>query len=160
WWLYLWLVSIPIMLLQVFLQPLVIDPLFFRFEPLATRQPVLAGEITQVVERAGLHIPPERMFEMNASSKLNSLNAYVTGLGASKRVVVWDTTIARLTIPQTLAVFGHEMGHYVLGHIWKGMAFAVCVVFVFLSLAYRGMAWMLKRWGAGWGLRGANDWSS
>ena len=54
------------------------------------------------------------MFEMNASSKYKSINAYVTGLGASKRVVVWDTTIAKATIPQTLFVFGHEMGHYVL----------------------------------------------
>ena len=160
WWLCLWVVSIPIMVLLVFLQPLVIDPLFFKFQPLAARQPVLAGEITQVVERAGFHIPPERMFEMNASAKLNSLNAYVTGLGASKRVVVWDTTIARMTIPQTLAVFGHEMGHYVLGHIWKGIAFGVCVIFVFLGLGYRGMAWVLERWGPGWGLRGVDDWAS
>jgi STE24 endopeptidase len=160
WWLYLWLLSIPIMVFLVFLQPLVIDPLFFKFEPLASRQPVLAGEITKVVERAGLHIPPERMFEMNASAKLNSLNAYVTGLGASKRVVVWDTTIARLTIPQTLAVFGHEMGHYVLGHIWKGIGFGACVILVFLCLGYRGMAWALKRWGQGWGVRGVDDWAS
>jgi STE24 endopeptidase len=160
WWLYLWLVSIPITILLVFLQPLVIDPLFFKFEPLASRQPVLAGEITRVVERAGFRIPPERMFEMIASAKLHSLNAYVTGLGASKRVVVWDTTIAKLTIPQVLAVFGHEMGHYVLGHIWKGIAFGVCVIFVFLCLGYRVMAWALERWGRGWGIRGADDWAS
>jgi len=160
WWFYLWLVSIPIMVLLVFLQPLLIDPLFFRFEPLAAKQPVLVGEITKVVERAGFHIPPQRMFEMNASSKLNSLNAYVTGLGASKRVVVWDTTIAKLTVPQTLAVFGHEMGHYVLGHIWQGIAFAVCVILLFLYLGYRGMGWALEHWGPGWGLRGADDWAS
>jgi Zn-dependent protease with chaperone function len=160
WWLYLWLVSIPLTVLLVFLQPLVIDPLFFRFEPLAQRQPVLAGEITQVVERAGFHIPPDRMFEMNASAKLNSLNAYVAGLGASKRVVVWDTTIAKLTVLQTLAVFGHEMGHYVLGHIWKGIAFAVSVIFLFLYLGYRGMTWTLGRCGPGWDLRGVDDWAS
>jgi Zn-dependent protease with chaperone function len=160
WWLCFWVVSIPIMVSLVFLQPLVIDPLFFKFEPLAARQPVLAGEITKVVERGGFHIPPERMFEMNASSKLNAVNAYVTGLGASKRVVVWDTTIAKLTIPQTLAVFGHEMGHYVLGHIWKGIALSVCIIFLFLYLGYRGMEWALKRWGPGWGLRGVDDWAS
>jgi Zn-dependent protease with chaperone function len=160
WWLYLWLISIPVTVSLVFLQPLLIDPLFFRFEPLAAKQPVLVGEITKVVERAGFHIPPERMFEMNASAKLNSLNAYATGLGASKRVVVWDTTIAKLTVPQTLAVFGHEMGHYVLGHIWQGIAFAVCVIFLFLYLCYRGMVWALERWRPGWGLRGADDWAS
>ena len=160
WWLWCWVVSIPILVLLVFLQPLVIDPLFFQLRPLAARQPVLASEITKVVGRARLHIPPERMFEMNASAKLNAINAYVTGLGASKRVVVWDTTIARLTTPQTLAVFGHEMGHYVLGHIWKGIVFSVSVIFFFLYLGYRGMGWALKRWGTGWGLRGVDDWAS
>ncbi len=160
WWFYFWLVSIPVTVFLVFLQPLVIDPLFFKFEPLAARQPALAGEITKVVERAGFHIPPQRLLEMNASEKLKSVNAYVAGLGASKRVVVWDTTIARMTVPQTLFVFGHEMGHYVLGHIWKGIALTVSVFLVALYLGYRGARWVLRRWGPGWNVRGADDWAS
>jgi len=52
------------------------------------------------------------MFEMKASEKVNAIDAYVTGVGASKRVVVWDTTIAKMTPQQTLFVIGHEMGHY------------------------------------------------
>ncbi len=160
WWLHFWMVSIPITVFLVFLQPLVVDPLFFKFQPLAERQPVLASEIAKVVERAGFHIPPERMFEMNASEKLRSVNAYVTGLGASKRVVVWDTTIEKMTTPQTLFVFGHEMGHYVLGHIWKGIIFTVVTLFLGLYLGYRGMAWVLQRWGPGWGIRAPDDWAS
>ena len=69
-----------------------------------------------------MDIPPERMFEMKASEKTTQLNAYVDGFGATKRVVVWDTTMQHMTIPQTLFVFGHEMGHYVLLHIPKEMA--------------------------------------
>ena len=160
WWFYFWMVSIPILIFLVFVQPLVVDPLFFRFRPLAARQPVLAAEITKVVERAGLSIPPERMFEMEASTKLKSLNAYVTGLGASKRVVVWDTTVAKLMVPETLSVFGHELGHYVLDHIAKGVIFSVCIIFLFLHLAARGLACSLERVGPRWRIRGADDWAS
>ena len=139
---------------------MLVDPLFYKFEPLADTEPALVNEIGKVVERAGMRIPPDRMFEMKASEKLKSVNAYVTGIGASKRVVVWDTTISKMTVPETLSVFGHEMGHYVLGHVPQGIAFFDAVLFVFLYLGFRGLYWTLRRWGAGWGLRGADDWAS
>jgi len=88
------------------------------------------------------------------------VNAYVTGLGASKRVVVWDTTIAKMTTPQILSVFGHEMGHYVLDHVWKGMVFFAGVLLVFLYLGQRALSRMLARSGKQWGIRGADDWAS
>ena len=160
WWFYFWLAAIPLVVFVVFAEPVLIDPLFFKFEPLAKTQPALVAELTKVVERAGMNIPPDRMFEMKASAKLNSLNAYVTGVGASKRVVVWDTTIQRMTTAETVSVFGHEMGHYVLGHIWKGILFYLGVMFVFLYLGFRGLDWMLKRWGARWAIQGADDWAS
>ncbi len=62
--------------------------------------------------RGGIEIPPERMFLMKASEKVTVPNAYVTGIGASKRVVVWDTTIAEATPEEIQLIFGHEMGHY------------------------------------------------
>ena len=160
WWFHFWLASIPITVFVVFVAPMVVDPLFFKFEPLADTQPALVNEIGKVVERAGMRIPPDRMFEMKASEKLKSVNAYVTGIGASKRVVVWDTTISKMTVPETLSVFGHEMGHYVLGHVPQGIAFFAAVLFVFLYLGFRGLYWTLRRWGAGWGIRGVDDWAS
>src|SRR2546430_12678810 len=60
------------------------------------------------------------MFLEEASRKTNAINAYVTGLGASKRVVIWDTLIQKTSNEETLFVVGHELGHYVLGHVWKG----------------------------------------
>ena len=117
WWFWFWLASLPMVVFLMFIQPLVIEPLFFNFQPLARTQPALVANIGKVVSRAGMKIPPDRMFEMKASEKLKSLNAYVTGIGASKRVVVWDTTIQKMTTPEILFVFGHEMGHYVLGHV-------------------------------------------
>jgi len=160
WWFYFWLVSIPLIVLAVFIMPLVIDPLFYKFEPLASTQPALTQEIGQVVERAGMHIPADHMFEMLASQKLKSVDAYVTGIGGSKRVVVWDTTVARMTTPEVLFVFGHEMGHYVLGHIWKGILFSIGVVLVFLYVGFRSLRWAVAKWGAGWGIRGVDDWAS
>jgi Zn-dependent protease with chaperone function len=160
WWFYAWLAALPIIAFLVFLSPWLVDPLFFEFRPLAPGHPELAAQIEGVVMRAGLEIPESRMYVMNASSKLNALNAYVTGLGASQRVVVWDTTLARLATPEVLAVFGHEMGHYVLGHVRAGMLFAAGLLFVGLGAAFHLFRWILSRWGGVWHLRGMDDWAS
>jgi Zn-dependent protease with chaperone function len=160
WWFYGWLATIPMVVFLLFVRPVLIEPLFFKYEPLADKEPALVAEIQKVVARSGLAIPSNRMFEMNASSKLNSLNADVEGLGSSKRVVVWDTTIRKMTVPQILFVFGHEMGHYVLGHTYILIGAACVVILVFMFLGYHAMRWALDRWGAVWGIRGVDDWAS
>jgi Zn-dependent protease with chaperone function len=160
WWFYFWLASIPILLALFFLQPIVIDPLFYTFKPLESVQPVLLSEMEKVVHRGGMEIPPDRMFVMNASSKQTGSNAYVTGFGASKRVVVWDNTIAHATIPETLFVFGHEMGHYVLLHIPKEIAIDATILLFLLYVGYRLSNWMLAQWGRQWGIRSVQDWAS
>jgi Zn-dependent protease with chaperone function len=144
----------------MFLEPFVIEPLFFQFEPLAKNHAALVGELEKVVIRGGLAIPPDRMFEMKASEKLKSLNAYVTGLGASKRVVVWDTTMAKMTTPETLSVFGHEMGHYVLGHVRNSLILASIFALILLFIGYHGFHWLLRRWGGRWRIRDEADWAS
>lgn len=160
WWFYFWLVSLPLGLLVVFAQPLVIDPMFHKFEPLAQKDPALVASLEGVVHRAGQNIPPDRMFWMGASEKSTELDAYVTGFGASKRIVVWDTTIAKMDTPQIVLVVGHEMGHYVLHHIPKGIALAAIFFLIAFYLGYRSMGWSLARWGEKWGIRGIDDWAS
>jgi STE24 endopeptidase len=160
WWFYFWLISLPIIVFLLFITPVLIEPLFFKFQPLTKNAPNLVTQIERVVQRGGLTIPENRMFEMLASEKLKSVNAYVTGFGASKRVVVWDTTIARMTIPETLFVFGHEMGHYVLNHIPKTIVFVAVVLFVFLYVGYHGMNRVLARWSGKWEIRSIDDWAS
>ena len=159
WWLWFWLALLPILVFLIFVTPLAIDPLFFEFTPLAPAHPDLAKAIGEVTVRAGYPIAPEKMFAMNASTKYTSVNAYVTGLGASKRVVVWDTTIAKATIPQTLFVFGHEMGHYVLGHVPKTIAFLWALLFVMLALG-AGILGRVFREPGRWGIRDLSDWAS
>ena len=160
WWFYFWLASIPILLLMFFAQPIIIDPMFYTFKPLETVQPALLAEMQKVVHRGGMEIPDDRMFVMNASSKTTGLNAYVTGFGASKRVVVWDNTIANATVPETLFVFGHEMGHYVLHHIPKEMAIDATILLFLLYLGFRLSNGMLARWGVQWDVRDLTDWAS
>jgi Zn-dependent protease with chaperone function len=160
WWFYFWLAAVPIALLVVFVQPVAIDPLFNRFVPLTENHGDLVQAIERVVHRAGMDIPRSRMFEMKASEKTTTLNAYVTGFGATKRVVVWDTTMRQLTTPETLFVFGHEMGHYVLDHIWKGLALALMLVLGCLYVVYRLADWLVVRQGEAWGISGVSDWAS
>ena len=160
WWLYFWLAFLPLLALDIFLQPLLIDPLFHKFVPMEEKNPALTAALEQMIDRAGENIPPERIYWMNASEKLNELNAYVTGIGSSKRMVVWDTTIAKLTTPQVVAVCGHEMGHYVLNHIPKVFAIAAIGSLIIFYLGYRLIGGFLTRWGAGWDIRAPADLAS
>jgi Zn-dependent protease with chaperone function len=159
-WFYFWLVALPIGVFLFFLGPWVIDPMFHKFEPLQTKDPVLTARLEQMVQRAGENIPPERMYWMGAGEKTTGLDAYVTGIGASKRMVVFDTTIAKMNNNQIVYVAGHETGHYVLQHIPKGLAFFAALLLLFFYVVHRLIGWVLKRWGAGWGVRGLDDWAS
>lgn len=160
WWLYFWIISLPLLLFGVFLSPYVIDPLFNKYEPLSTKAPELVPELQRVTRRAGLEVPPERMFWMKASDKTIGTNASVNGFGASKRIIIWDTTLAQETSDEVLTDFGHEMGHYFLGHIWKGFLFSSAMIFVLLYLGFRSIGWLLARFGAAWGVRSLDDWAS
>jgi len=155
WWprtYWLWLAgsAVPMMLLGTLLLPTVVEPMFNTFEPLSKTHPALVGALEKVVERTGTHIPPERMFLMKASAKSNGLNAYVTGLGPSKRVVVWDTTADRIPQDETLFIFGHESGHYVLNHINKGLAIGAVGIFLLFGLAAKSAEWLVRRYGGCW----------
>ena len=157
YWLWIWLIVLPLTIIGTFAEPLVIDPLFNKFEPLEKTDPALVAQLEKVVARTGTHIPPSRMFLMKASNKTNGLNAYVTGIGPSKRIVVWDTTAGRIPDEEILFIFGHESGHYVLHHIPKGLAIsAVCLFLVFWGCAAFA-AWVLRRRAYRWRIDGLSS---
>jgi Zn-dependent protease with chaperone function len=156
YWLGIWLVAIPLMVILTLGSPL-IEPWFNQYEPLSKGHPDLVDKLETVVERTGTNIPPDRMFLMKASLKTNGLNAYVSGLGPTKRIVVWDTTAGRVPDDEVMFVFGHESGHYVLRHIAKGLALsAVSFFFVFWACA-RIADWMARRFGPRWGIEPRPD---
>jgi STE24 endopeptidase len=160
WWLYFWIAAIPLGAFLVLITPWVIDPMFYKFEPLQRKNPELVESIEKLTEKAGMPIPAERIFLMEASAKTNQINAYVTGIGASKRVVIWDNMIRKLTPGEVLALVGHEIGHYALGHVFEGFAFFLGALLIGLYVAYRALEWVLGRWGAQWGIRGQEDWAA
>ena len=160
WWLVFWLAMIPISVAGIFATPYIIDPLFNKFEPLAQSQPQLVQRLEEVAQRGHMNIPPERMFLMKASEKVTTLNAYVTGFGASKRVVVWDTSIAKGTPDEILFIFGHESGHYVLHHIVKGMIVTFALLLVLMYAGYLFVRWSIRRFGTSWGIESQHDWGA
>ncbi len=158
WWFYFWLASIPVLVIVLFLAPLVVEPLFYTFKPLQSDQPVLLGEMQKVIHRGGMEIPADRMFVMNASSKTTGLNAYVSGFGASKRVVVWDNTIAKAGVPGTLFVLWTRNGALrFAAHPETDLHLRFHLLFL-LYLGYRLPNAMLARWGTQWGIRDLQDW--
>lgn len=157
-WFYFWLAVVPISAFLTFIAPVAIDPLFDKFQPLENTHPELVSALEQAEHRGGLNIPRNRMFEMKASEKVTGSNAYVTGFGATKRVVVWDTAIQKMPTPELVYVFSHEMGHYVLQHVLKGFVFSNAVFLIVFYVSYRIALWMQKRWGARWGIRDLDDW--
>jgi STE24 endopeptidase len=159
WWLVFWGVCIPIVLFGIFVAPY-IEPLFFHYEPLSKTNPALVAQLEKVVEKGHMNIRPERMFLMQASAKLTTLNADVEGFGHSKRVVVWDTTIQKMTPDEILMVFGHESGHYVLGHIVSGIAFAIGELLVLFFLGYHFVQWAIRRFGLKWKVPSQTDWAA
>ena len=136
WWLYAWMACVPLILFAAWIEPYALEPLFNRFEPLATHHPDLVPPIEALLTRAGVSIPGDHLFEMEASAKTNSLNAYVSGFGSSKRVVLYDTIIRKEPQPELLTTFGHELGHYVLNHIPKGIAYASALLLFGFYLSY------------------------
>ncbi|MGB6191203.1 MAG: M48 family metallopeptidase [Terracidiphilus sp.] len=151
YWFGVWLATLPLMVLGVFVAPLV-EPLFNKYEPLEKNHPALVAKLEQVVQRTGTDIPPDRMFLMKASEKTNGLNAYVSGLGATKRIVVWDTTAGRVPDDVVMYIFGHESGHYVLNHIPKMLTlFAILLFFIYWACAWFA-GWLARRFGGRWGL--------
>ncbi|MBP2241107.1 Zn-dependent protease with chaperone function [Cytobacillus eiseniae] len=143
WWLYAWLLSIPFTLFLMFLQPVIIDPLYNDFYPLKDKE--LEAKILALADKAD--IPAEHVFEVNMAEKTNALNAYVNGIGSNSRIVLWDTTLNRLNDEQILFIMAHEMAHYVEKHIYFGIAGYLLLSLVGLYLTARIMEYVIGRWG-------------
>ncbi len=141
WWLYLGLLSVPFLFATMLLEPIWIDPLFNKFGPMKDK--TLERSILALADRSG--ISGSRVFEVEKSVNTKALNAYVTGVLSTKRIVLWDTLIARLDEPEVLVVMGHEMGHYVLGHVVRSILLGSLVILAGLFFVERAGRWLIAR---------------
>ncbi|MFJ7731198.1 M48 family metallopeptidase [Lysinibacillus sp. NPDC097231] len=143
WWLYAWLLTIPFTIFVMFIQPVVIDPLYNDFYPLKNKE--LEAKILEIAAQA--NIPAEHVYEVNMAAKTNALNAYVTGIGSNSRIVLWDTTLNRLTDNEILFIMAHEMAHYVEKHIYFGIAGYLLLTVLGLWLTAKCIRWVIRRYG-------------
>ena len=142
WWLYAWLVWSGFQLLMMVLFPTVIAPLFNKFTPLADDS--LKSRIEGLMQRVGF--ASKGLFVMDGSKRSAHGNAYFSGFGANKRIVFFDTLLARLAPQEIEAVLAHELGHFKLKHIVKRIAvmFAVSLGFLALLGYLKKQAWFYQ----------------
>lgn len=156
WWLKLWLLSIPFTLFLMYIQPVVIDPLYNQFSRLSDT--ALEQKIERLAADAG--ISTERVFEVDMSTKTNALNAYVDGIGPSLRIVLWDTTLKRMSEDEIMMIVAHEIGHYTMHHLEWSVLGAVGGSLVMLWLGNVVLGFIIRNWGVSLGIRKVGQASS
>jgi STE24 endopeptidase len=147
WWLWTGALALPFFALILLITPVYIAPLFNKFGPMKDK--ALESQVLAVAAQAG--VEGARVFEVNKSVDTEKVNAYVTGVGKTKRIVLWDTLLARLTPDQTRFVVGHELGHYVLGHVWISIFFSWALTLLGLYATHRTAGFLLARFGGRFG---------
>jgi STE24 endopeptidase len=156
WWIYSAVALIPFIVAGNLIAPIWIAPLFNRFGPM--KDTALETKILTLADRAG--IEGGRVFEVEKSVDTKTVNAYVAGVFNTKRIVLWDTIIARMNERELLFVMGHEMGHFVLGHIWQLLALNTVLLVALFYGAYRTAAAVLRRYGTRFGFAQMDDFAS
>ncbi len=124
---------------MVVIYPIVIAPLFNTFVPLEDK--ALAAKVEAMARRSGLN--PRGIFQMDATRRSGHSNAYFTGLGKSKRVVLFDTLVSSHTRDEILGVLAHELGHFKLRHILKSYLIGQTVMLIGFFLTYELLNWNL-----------------
>ncbi|MGF6755364.1 M48 family metallopeptidase [Paraburkholderia sp. GAS42] len=137
WWLWTWIVWVAFQMLVLILYPTFIAPLFNKFEPL--KDEALKSRIEALMKRCGF--AAKGLFVMDGSRRSAHGNAYFTGFGAAKRIVFFDTLLARLSGNEIEAVLAHELGHFKRRHVIKRMVVTFAISLVMLAL----LGWLSQR---------------
>jgi STE24 endopeptidase len=137
WWLYVWLTWMAFNLMILLVYPTFIAPLFNKFAPL--EDAALKARIEQLLAKCGFRA--KGLFVMDGSKRSSHGNAYFTGFGAAKRIVFFDTLLARLAPAEVEAVLAHELGHFKLRHVWKRVVWLFLASLAFLAL----LGWLIDR---------------
>ena len=133
WWLFVWALIVVVSVVLTVLTPYLIEPLFFKMKPLHVQG--LEAEVRALAEKAGVHV--SRVLEVDASRRSSHSNAYFTGIGPVKRVVLFDTLFGHMAEGEILAILAHELGHWKKHHVLLRSLFSYAVAFVALYLAFR-----------------------
>ncbi|WP_077623107.1 M48 family metallopeptidase [Sediminibacillus massiliensis] len=130
WWFGLWLIALPIALFVVYIQPVWIDPLYEKFTVM--EEGPLKTAIEDFTDKSGLE--DATLLQVHKSEKTTAFNAYVTGIMGNARIVFWDTTLQGMPQEEILFILAHEIGHYVHGHVYIGVAGYIVLSFFLFYL--------------------------
>lgn len=150
WWLWVWGFFLLFSTFLMYVSPYVIEPLFFKFEPVKTEG--LEDRIRAVMEKAGLRV--SRVFQVDASRRSRHSNAYFTGVGRVKRIVLFDTLIAQMSHEEIVAVLAHEAGHWKKRHVFKMIVLTEALALAGFLIAFYLLKW--ERLPAAFGLEHAS----
>jgi len=137
WWLLVWVFFLAFGIFMMYISPYVIEPLFFKFEPIKAEG--LEEKVRAIMQQAGLKV--SRVFQVDASRRSRHSNAYFTGIGKVKRIVLFDTLIEQMTQDEILAILAHELGHWKKKHVLKRIILTETIAFVGLYFSYHLLAW-------------------
>jgi STE24 endopeptidase len=152
WWAWFSGVAIVFLILALAIAPVVISPMFNKFTPI--EDVALRDNILQMAHDHG--IGADEVYQMDASKRTDRVSAYVNGMLGTMRIVMFDNTLKRCTPEEIQMIMGHEMGHYVLNHIWRGIGFIGVVITLGLLFVRWGVARVHRRW-PGTGIEGIAD---
>lgn len=141
WWLWTGLLTAPLTVLALVVVPVYVAPLFDDYGRM--RDVALERRIARLAARAG--IPDSRIYEVRKSAETRQVNAYVTGFGGTKRIVLWDTLVDRLRPDEVEFVVGHEIGHFVLRHNLTFIVAATLLATLSLWVVHRVAGWLIAR---------------
>lgn len=156
WWLHLSFLAIPIVIFMVFISPLVIDPIFNKYTPIQDNP--LRERIDLLLDKSG--IGEADVFIVDKSRDTKTMNAYMTGIFKSRRIVLWDTTVNNLTEDELISITAHEMGHYVKGHIWQNIIVSLLGTFLIMFFLYVLSNWILVSSRGRFGFRNLYNYAS
>lgn len=153
WWIWGAVVTNLFLIFVVLIAPIYIFPLFNKITRLD--DPKVVNPILSMARANG--IPAQDVYQIDASRQTTRMSANVSGFAKTMRITVNDNLLRRGSAEEIQAVVGHEMGHYVLNHIYKGIMFNLIVTVAAFACLYWGLDWTLQRWGEKWQIRGVGD---
>jgi STE24 endopeptidase len=153
WWIWGAVATLLFMIFAVLISPVYIVPIFNKVTRLD--DPKIVDPILSMARANG--IPAKDVFTIDASKQSTRMSANVSGFANTMRITLNDNLLRRGSLEEIEAVMGHEMGHYVLHHIYKDILFFSIVIVLFFAYLYRGLNWAIERWGEKWQIRGVGD---
>jgi len=153
WWIWGAIVTIVFTIFTVLISPVYIVPIFNKVTRLD--DPKIVDPILSMARANG--IPAKDVYTMDASRQTTRMSANVSGFANTMRITLNDNLLRRGSPEEIQSVMGHEMGHYVLHHIYKDIMFLSIVIVVAFAYLNWGLRWALQRWGEKWQIRGVGD---